>query len=101
MSGSKKNDRIYLRDEETKVLQSLLQEWADLPNKNSKDAFVSGTAVPRIQELNGKEYGPEVISTSKVAKVQWDKRVCVSHFKPFSSDMQTACPHCLGRLHLV
>jgi hypothetical protein len=83
MSSTKKTDRIYLREEETTVLQSLLQEWSDKPDKKSRDAFVSGTAVPKIQSLNLKEYGPDVISTSKVAKVQWEKRVSVSSFKFF------------------
>jgi hypothetical protein len=91
MSASKKNDRIYLRDEETKVLQSLLQEWSDKADKKTRDAFVSGTAVPKIQDLNVTEYGPDMISTNKVAKVQWEKRVSVSHFKAPFSVMATFC----------
>lgn len=70
MSASKKIDRIYFREDETTVLKSLLQEWSDKRDTKSRDAFVSGTAVPKIQALNVKDYGPEVISTSKVAKVQ-------------------------------
>jgi hypothetical protein len=84
MPATKKTDRIYLREEETTILQSLLQEWSDKPDKKSKDAFVSGTAVPKIQAMNNKDYGPEVISTNKVAKVQWEKRVSVSCSIPFS-----------------
>jgi hypothetical protein len=100
MSATKKTDRIYLRDDETKVLQSLLQEWSDKSDKKSRDAFVSGTAVPKIQGLNVKDYGPDVISTSKVAKVQWEKRVTVSHFRLFF----VICKHItlmLGGLHMV
>lgn len=78
MSPSKNTDRIYLREDETTVLQSLLKEWSDKPDKKSRDAFVSGTVVPNIQSLNLKDYGPDIISTSKVAKVQWDRRVTVS-----------------------
>ena len=91
MSASKKNDRIYLREEETKVLQSLLQEWSDKTDKKNRDAFVSGTALPKIQDQNAKEYGPEGISTNKVAKVQWEKRVTVSHFKAPFFVMPTLC----------
>ena len=84
MPANKKTERIYLREDETTVLQSLLQEWSDKPDKKTRDAFVSGTAIPRIQAVNGKDYGPEAISTNKVAKVQWEKRVSVSLFKFFS-----------------
>ena len=79
MPAKKGNDRIYLREEERAVLQSMLQEWNGKPNKKTRDAFVSGVAVPKIQELNDKEYGPEIISKNKVAKVQWEKRVSVCH----------------------
>jgi hypothetical protein len=83
MPATKKTDRIYLRQEETEILQSLLQQWSEKSGKKSKDAFVSGTAVPQIQAVNLKEHGPDIISTNKVAKVQWEKRVSVSHFKRF------------------
>jgi hypothetical protein len=101
MSATKKTERIYLRNEETQVLQSLLQEWADKTDKKSKDAFVSGTAVPKIQGLNAKEYGPTVISTNKVAKVQWEKRVSVSHFRSFCLRLCKCIVLLLGGLYLV
>lgn len=75
---SKESDRTYLRQEERTALQLLLQDWANQPDKKSKDAFVSGTALPRIQQLNATEFGPDMISTNKVAKVNWEKRVSVS-----------------------
>ena len=68
MPATKKTDRIYLREEETTILQSLLQEWSDKPDKKSKDAFVSGTAVPKIQAMNNKDYGPEVTGTGTGAR---------------------------------
>jgi len=77
MPASKGNDRTYLREEERAVLQSLLQEWSSKPDKKTRDAFVSGVVVPKIQELNLQEYGSGIISTNKVARVQWEKRVLV------------------------
>ena len=102
MPATKKTDRIYLREEETEILQSLLQQWSEKSGKKTRDAFVSGTAVPQIQAVNLKEHGPDIISTNKVAKVQWEKRVSVSHFKSFFLGWifkQLAL--LLGRLHLV
>ena len=83
MAASKKTNRIYLRDEETGILQSHLQEWSDKPNKRLRDAFVSGTVVAEIQAVNGKDYGSEVISKNKAAKAEWEKRVSVSRSKAF------------------
>jgi hypothetical protein len=100
MSATKKTDRIYLRDDETKVLQSFLQEWSAKSDKKTRDAFVSGTAVPKIQGLNLKEYGPDVISTNKVAKVRWEKRVTVSHLRLFFGIFKDLALM-LGGLHMV
>ena len=60
MPTAKTTNRIYLREDETTVLQGLLQEWSDKPDKKSRDAFVSGVVIPQIQALNAKDYGPEV-----------------------------------------
>jgi len=72
-------ERIYLREEERSFLQSVLQEWTNQPDKKARDAFVSGSVLPTIQQLNAQEYGPEIISINKVAKVQWERRTAVSH----------------------
>lgn len=100
MPANKKTDRIYLREEETTVLQSLLQEWSDKPDKKTRDAFVSATAVPKIQELNLKEYGLDSISTSKTAKVQWEKRVSVSILTSCFFGLDRNLLN-IGRVHLV
>jgi len=81
MPAIKESERIYLREEERSFLQSMLQEWTDQPDKKSRDAFVSGSVLPRIQELNRQEYGPDIISINKVAKGQWERRTAVSHCK--------------------
>ena len=78
MSTSKTNNRIYLRQEETDILQSLLGEWYEKPDKTARDAFVMGTVLPQIQQLDLQEYGPDIISTSKAAKVKWEARISVS-----------------------
>lgn len=70
MPATKDSERIYLREEEWSFLQSMLQEWTNLPDKKARDAFVSGSVLPRIQELNGQEYASDIISINKVAKMQ-------------------------------
>ena len=80
MPANKETERIYLREEERSFLQSLLQEWTGQPDKKARDAFVSGSVLPRIQEMNEKEFGPDIISANQVAKVQWEKRTNVSLF---------------------
>ena len=79
MSMNQKQDRNYLREDETALLQSLLQKWHEKPDKNTRDAFVTGTVLPQLQQLNLKEYGVDIISTDKVAKVRWEGRISVSH----------------------
>ena len=74
---SSKN-RTYLTVEEKTILESLLKEWSTKADKKERDAFVSAEVLPKIQQLNVKEFGPEVISTDKVAKVKWEQRVAVS-----------------------
>lgn len=76
---SSKN-RTYLTVDEKDVLESLLKEWSAKADKKERDAFVSAEALPKIQLLNLKEFGPEVISTDKVAKVKWEQRVAVSGY---------------------
>ena len=98
MPAAKDNDRTYLREAERSALQAILEEWNNKPDKKSRDAFVSGIAVPQIQQLNEQEFGPEVISKDKVAKVQWEKRVSVSHWTSvFAWDLHFPA----GCLHLV
>ena len=60
MPAIKESERIYLREEERSFLQSMLQERTDQLDKKSWNAFVSGSVLPRIQELNGQEYGPDI-----------------------------------------
>lgn len=71
-------NRIYLTGEEKNILQSLLKEWSAKADKKKRDTFVSAEAVPKIQQLNLKEYGPDIISKDKVARVKWEQRVAVS-----------------------
>lgn len=87
MSTGKSKDRIYLKQEETTLLQSLLQEWYDKPDKKARDAFVTATVLPQIQQLNPTDYGPTIISTSKGAKVKWEARILVRHSTVFFSSL--------------
>jgi len=76
--------RVFLNDEEKKVLAGLLEEWNSKPDKKTRDAFISGEALPRIQQLNLSKFGPDIISRDKAAKLLWDSRVKVC-FLPYSS----------------
>ena len=71
-------ERTYLTEEETKLLQSVLEEWFSQPDKRSRDAFVSSEVLPKIQQLDPNKYGSEAISRSKEVKILWEKRVQVS-----------------------
>lgn len=82
MAKNKVKERVFLSDEEKKILASLLDEWNGKPDKKTRDAFVSAEALPKIQELNLEKYGPNVISTDKGAKEGWEKRVKV-RFQPY------------------
>lgn len=93
----KESDRTYLRQEEKAALQLMLQEWVNQPDKKSRDAFVSRTALPKIQELNADEFRPEVMDKNKVVRVQWEKRVSVSWL---SSVCCLHIPHLYYRLFI-
>ena len=67
-----------MTEEETKLLQSVLEEWFSQPDKRSRDAFVSSEVLPKIQQLDPNKYGSEAISRSKEVKILWEKRVQVS-----------------------
>jgi len=69
--------KIYLSEEEKTVLRGLLEEWNSHKDKKSRDAFVSAEALPKIQDLNLAQFGPNIISTDKVAKSLWEARVQV------------------------
>jgi hypothetical protein len=71
-------ERVYLTDEEKKVLAGLLNEWNEKPDKKSRDAFVSSEALPKIQQLNISKYGSDIISKDKAAKMLWECRIQVS-----------------------
>lgn len=86
-SNRQKKDRIFLTDEERTILRSLLPEWNGKGNKKSRDAFVSSEAIPQIQQLNLDQYGPEVVSRDKPAKVLWEKRMQVCIFLYPSDDI--------------
>jgi len=74
----KKNaERVYLNDEEKKILAGLIDEWNGKGDKKSRDAFVAGEALPKIQELNVEKFGPTIISKDKAAKLLWERRVQV------------------------
>jgi len=72
MAKNKAKQRVYLNDEEKKVLESLLGEWNSKPDKKTHDSFISSEVLPKIQQLN-----PEVISRDKEAKMVWEDRVQV------------------------
>jgi hypothetical protein len=91
-------ERIYLTDEEKKVLAGLLTEWNEKPDKKSRDAFISSEALPKIQQLNISKYGPDIISKDKAAKMLWDCRIQVSYS---TFHMHTFYIETIGRLHLV
>jgi hypothetical protein len=77
MAKNKAKQRVYLNDEEKKVLASLLDEWNGKPDKKTCDSFISSEVLPKIQQLNMLRYGPEVISRDKEAKMVWEGRVQV------------------------
>ena len=91
-------DRVYLNDDEKKILAGLLKEWNDKPDKKSRDAFISSEALPKIQQLNISKYGPDIISKDKAAKMLWECRIQVS-FSAFH--MHTFYIEIIGRPHLV
>jgi hypothetical protein len=78
MPPLKSNDRIYLTEEEKKVLIPLLDTWNEKPNKKARDEFLSSEALPKIQQLNITKCGPDIISKDKAAKALWEKRIQVS-----------------------
>jgi hypothetical protein len=81
----KPSGRVYLSDEEKKVLAGNLQEWNGNPSKKSRDAFISAEVLPKIQALNLSKFSSEILSRDKAAKILWDSRVqvrFVSYSKP-------------------
>jgi hypothetical protein len=78
MTNKKTKQRVYLSEEEKKVLGQLLGEWAGKNGKKERDAFVSSEAIPKIQQLNPTQFGPEIISQDKAAKMLWERRIEVS-----------------------
>jgi hypothetical protein len=77
MAKHKTKGRVYLSEEEKKILASLLEEWNGKPDKKSRDSFISAEALPKIQQLNLSTFGPEIISKDKEAKITWERRVQV------------------------
>src|SRR5258708_39962630 len=72
---AKKNaERVYLNDEEKKILAGLIDEWNGKGGKKSRDAFVAGEALPKIQQLNEEKFSPTIISKDKAAKLLGEKR---------------------------
>lgn len=96
----KSTGRVYLRDEEKNVLAGSLQEWNSKPNKKERDAYISGTVLPMIQELNLSECGPNVISINKTARLSWEGRVQVCQF-PLTIYVQTESDPYPGRVYMV
>jgi hypothetical protein len=75
---TKTKERVFLTEEEKKILQSHLQEWDSKPDKTSRDAYLSSVVLPLIQQLHPDKYGPEVVSRNKEQKVLWERRAQVS-----------------------
>ena len=69
--------RIYLTEEETKVLESFLGEWSEKPDKRSCNAFVVTEVLPKVQSLDLDRFGPDIISRDKQAKQLWESRIKV------------------------
>jgi hypothetical protein len=75
--AKKKLERVYLTDDERRILAGLQDEWNGKPDKKSCDAFVSAEALPQIQQLNAGKFGADIISKDKAAKLLWKRRVQV------------------------
>jgi len=60
-----KTDRVYLTEEEKKLLAGMLEEWNSKPNKKTQDDFISTEALPTIQQMNITTCGPEIIRKDK------------------------------------
>lgn len=78
-SKAKTKERVYLNEEEKKILQSKLDEWDSKPDKNSRDSFLISEILPKIQQLDPQRYGPDVVSRNKEQKILWERRAEVSH----------------------
>lgn len=77
MPKAKTKARVYLTEEEKKILLPLLEEWSSQPDKKTRDAVISSKAIPKIQNLDLSKYGPEIISKDKAAKELWERRIQV------------------------
>jgi hypothetical protein len=77
MPNKKQTERIYLTEEEKKILRPLVDGWVGQPDKKSRDSFVAAEALPKIQEINGSKFGPDIISRDKASKLLWEKRAQV------------------------
>lgn len=80
---TKTKERVYLTEEEKKILQSHLNEWDSKADKTSRDAFLSSEILPKIQQLDPEKYGPDVVSRNKEHKLLWERRAEVSQFTSF------------------
>ena len=76
-SKRKSTERIYLAEEEIKVLAESLEEWNDKPDKKTRDGFVAAEILPKIQQLNLEKFGPDMLSKDKAAKILWERRIKV------------------------
>lgn len=73
-TSKKTKDRVYLTEEEKKVLQAHLDDWDSKPDKTSREAFLCSEVLPKIQQLNPDKYGPDVVSRNKEHKILWERR---------------------------
>jgi hypothetical protein len=95
-------ERVYLDDEERKILAAFLDDWNHKPDKKTRDAFVSGEVLPKVQSLNPLKFGPEVISVDKSAKLMWESRVKVSvPGNPPASRLFNYCRQCTPGLKTI
>jgi hypothetical protein len=81
MPNKKQTERIYLTEDEKKILRPLVEAWVGQPDKKSRDAFVAAEALPKIQEINVSKFSPDIISRDKAAKLLWEKRIQVRLLK--------------------
>jgi hypothetical protein len=46
-----------------------------MTDKRSREAYISTTVASKIQEMNVRQFGAEIIARDKEAKTLWEKRL--------------------------
>jgi len=53
----------------------MLPIWSNMTDKRSREAYISTTVASKIQEMNVRQFGAEIIARDKEAKTLWEKRL--------------------------